>query len=66
MRTLIALAALLTVITMDAAVSAPGKWCARYNDGSTNCGFATFKQCQASISGAGGICSRNPQPPSKR
>ena len=36
-------------------------WCARYSDQSTNCGFATFQQCQADISGVGGICSRNPQ-----
>jgi hypothetical protein len=35
-------------------------WCANYDDQSRNCGFATFQQCQADISGVGGICSRNP------
>jgi hypothetical protein len=36
-------------------------WCARYDTWSYNCGFATFQQCQATISGAGGICERNPR-----
>jgi hypothetical protein len=35
-------------------------WCAYYADQSSNCGFATFQQCQADISGVGGVCSRNP------
>jgi hypothetical protein len=26
-----------------------------------NCGFDTFQQCLATISGAGGICERNPR-----
>jgi hypothetical protein len=36
-------------------------WCARYDAWSYNCGFATFQQCLATISGAGGICERNPR-----
>jgi len=36
-------------------------WCARYDVWSYNCGFATFQQCQATISGAGGICQPNPR-----
>ena len=44
-------------------------WCAYYNflhGGATNCGFATWQQCQAAISGVGGSCGANPQyqPPS--
>lgn len=35
-------------------------WCAYYADQSSNCGFATFQQCEADISGVGGICSPNP------
>ena len=38
-------------------------WCAHYGfdlDG-TNCGFATFSQCMASISGNGGFCEQNLQ-----
>lgn len=36
-------------------------WCARYDAWSNNCGFTTFRQCLATISGAGGICERNPR-----
>ena len=38
-------------------------WCAYYNDqegGFTNCGFATFQQCLAAVSGVGGDCGANP------
>jgi len=39
-------------------------WCAYYNfdhGGATNCGFATFQQCLATVSGIGGSCGPNPQ-----
>jgi hypothetical protein len=36
-------------------------WCARYDAWAVNCGFVTFQQCLATISGAGGICERNPR-----
>ena len=29
-----------------------------YRTGGTNCGFATFSQCQAAISGLGGVCNQ--------
>ena len=37
-------------------------WCANYGNrnGGTNCGFATYNQCRAAISGNGGYCSENP------
>jgi Protein of unknown function (DUF3551) len=44
-------------------------WCAIYGGGSAgggrNCGFTTFEQCQATISGIGGTCQQNTtyQPP---
>jgi hypothetical protein len=31
-------------------------WCANYRNGSRNCGFYTFQQCLAAISGLGGSC----------
>jgi len=33
--------------------------------GSMNCGFSTYEQCQANVSGIGGFCIRNDtyQPP---
>ena len=35
-------------------------WCARYSyrDGAT-CGFTTFQQCMATVSGIGGFCELN-------
>ncbi len=38
-------------------------WCAQYGGhmgGASNCGFVTIEQCQATISGNGGFCVRNP------
>ena len=44
-------------------------WCA-YLDlgkgGATNCGFATFQQCLAAVSGVGGNCGPSPYPSSPR
>jgi len=39
-----------------------GGWYANYNmgGGATNCGFATFQQCMAAVSGVGGSCSPSP------
>jgi len=36
-------------------------WCAQYSDGSgsKNCGFTTFQQCLADVSGVGGFCTQN-------
>ena len=41
-------------------------WCAYYSGGSmggggTNCGFTTYEQCMADVSGIGGLCMRNTQ-----
>jgi uncharacterized protein DUF3551 len=41
-------------------------WCAYYNfgqdgGGATNCGWATFEQCLATVRGIGGSCGPNPQ-----
>ena len=38
-------------------------WCTYYNfdhGGARNCGFATFQQCLAVVSGVGGSCSPSP------
>ena len=35
-------------------------WCAYYSAWSYSCGFTTFRQCLATISGAGGACRPNP------
>jgi Protein of unknown function (DUF3551) len=38
-------------------------WCAYYGDdfGGTNCGFVSFAQCLATVTGIGGFCDQNPQ-----
>jgi Protein of unknown function (DUF3551) len=40
-------------------------WCAYYSGrglgGATNCGFTTFQQCLATVSGIGGFCQQNTQ-----
>jgi hypothetical protein len=39
-------------------------WCAYYGGqmgGSSNCGFVSFQQCMATLSGMGGFCDRNTQ-----
>lgn len=40
----------------------PYPWCAVYGGrggGASNCGFLTWQQCMATISGMGGFCNRN-------
>ena len=57
-----ALAAILCIEKPAEAQDYP--WCAYYNfahGGVTNCGFATWQQCQAAISGVGGSCGANPR-----
>ena len=38
-------------------------WCAYYavGDEARNCGFVTYEQCMANVSGIGGYCARNTQ-----
>jgi hypothetical protein len=58
-----ALAVFIAALSISAGeASAQGKywpWCARYGGWTIVCGFATFQQCQATISGVGGICQPN-------
>jgi hypothetical protein len=42
----------------------PAPYCAQFSDGtSPNCSFSTLQQCDASISGVGGVCNLNPAAP---
>ena len=59
---------LLGIVTASAAVSSHASaqnypWCAVYggadSGGASNCGFTTFGQCMATLSGMGGFCNRN-------
>jgi Protein of unknown function (DUF3551) len=54
--------ALLSIGTRTEAQNYP--WCAYYSasgGGGTNCGFLTFQQCMATVSGIGGFCNQNTQ-----
>jgi hypothetical protein len=65
----ILLATLIVPVTLTSA-SAQGQpypydpypWCAVYGGrggGGTNCGFRTWQQCMATVSGIGGFCEPN-------
>jgi hypothetical protein len=49
------------IVTQAEAQNYP--WCAYggRGGGGTNCGFTTFEQCLATVSGIGGFCDRNTQ-----
>jgi uncharacterized protein DUF3551 len=54
------------IVTMTFGVSAYAQnrpWCAYYSGaqfgGASNCGFSTYQQCLATISGIGGWCQPN-------
>ncbi len=55
---LLAMPLLLGAIAPAAAREYP--WCARYDWSTRNCGFVSFQQCLATISGIGGRCEINP------
>jgi|307.fasta_scaffold187876_2 hypothetical protein len=57
---------MITVVTTATVLNTPTKaqnypWCAQYSDGmgGMNCGFTSFQQCLADVSGIGGFCTQN-------
>jgi hypothetical protein len=64
---LLAIGALAAAAALNTPAEAQNyPWCAYYSageggGGGTNCGFTTFEQCLATISGIGGFCDRNTQ-----
>jgi hypothetical protein len=61
---LFTLAIVLGIGAFSTAVKAQNyPWCAHYatDAGDVNCGFVSLPQCQADVSGIGGICMRNTQ-----
>ena len=64
-KTLLALAALSATAAFlpPPAQAVEYPWCAQYGgrggDGGRNCGFVSFEQCMATVSGIGGFCERN-------
>ena len=65
MRKVVLAAAVLAALPLTAsgAKAQYAPWCAYYTVGGTNCGFHSFGQCQAAVSGIGGSCSPNPASP---
>jgi hypothetical protein len=61
-RTIIASALLVGALTLPASAAPTYAWCQRtvVTNGTPDCGFTSYNQCQASISGVGGDCIRNP------
>jgi hypothetical protein len=69
----------LAALAVPAISSSPAQaevtypWCAYYGTpdgvGGTNCGFVSWQQCMATVSGIGGWCRQNPRytnPPPRR
>jgi Protein of unknown function (DUF3551) len=63
MKTLLFVFGLLlaTIMLAPAAQAQNYPWCARYGTpyDDTSCGFTSYEQCMASVSGIGGFCERN-------
>jgi hypothetical protein len=53
--------ALAAALAPTGQAQAEGAWCAEQGgrSGYTNCGYYTFRQCRAAISGVGGFCRPN-------
>jgi len=52
---------LATTVIAPRAQAQNYPWCAHYGTpyDDTSCGFTSFEQCMASVSGIGGFCERN-------
>jgi hypothetical protein len=49
-------------LTDEPAAAQNYPWCAVYSaHGAENCGFSTYGQCMATLSGMGGFCNPNTQ-----
>jgi hypothetical protein len=65
MKSLLCAAAIVAVTSVlgTPAQAQNYPWCAQYSGGAlggaTNCGFVSFQQCLATVSGIGGFCVRN-------
>jgi hypothetical protein len=61
MRTIVLAAAALATLSLTSIdARADGSWCSYYFKGGSNCGFHSYGQCMANLSGIGGSCSPNP------
>jgi hypothetical protein len=62
MRSIIMAAVVIGAALPSAGHAQTYPWCAQYGrmgGGGRNCGFSTYEQCLATVSGIGGFCERN-------
>ena len=62
MRSIAIVSIMFATLSLCANEAQAAPWCAQYGGrggGGTNCGFYSYQQCTAALSGNGGICSRN-------
>jgi hypothetical protein len=62
MKLLLPALTLITAMTIGTSAQAQNyPWCAQYGTGmgGMNCGFVSFAQCMATVSGIGGFCMQN-------
>jgi hypothetical protein len=68
-RRILSVAIAFAALSMsNAGVRADGTWCAHYGTGleGMNCGFYSFEQCRATVSGVGGFCQANISAPAAK
>jgi Protein of unknown function (DUF3551) len=51
---------ILSISAEPSAATVIYPWCAFMGRSGQNCGFTTFRQCLATLSGIGGYCGTNP------
>ena len=56
----------LAMLSFGPSRPAQAAWCASYQIGGTNCGFSTYEQCRAAVSGVGGVCTGSASPSAAR
>jgi len=60
MRAIAVVAITCAALSLSVVGARAGTWCANYsNQSGSNCGFYSFEQCRATVSGIGGFCTRN-------
>jgi hypothetical protein len=60
MRAISLITTILVMLFLSSIAAEAATWCAHYGSGNgTNCGFHSYEQCQAAISGNGGYCSQS-------
>jgi hypothetical protein len=58
MRTALLIGSVLAALALSSRADNAGSWCAHYRNGTNNCGFHSFKQCQVAVADVGGFCTR--------